>query len=66
MLVVISAAVVNQTTQTAAASQSCSRSSEKMDWELACHAEAISISEVFKYPLSETRRSCVIQPYSWR
>ena len=26
----------------------------------------ISISEVFKYPLSETRRSCIIQPYSWR
>ena len=21
------------------------------------------ISEVFKYPLSETRRSCIIQPY---
>ena len=28
-------------------------------------AEAIFISEVFKYPLSETRRSCIIQPYSW-
>ena len=32
MLVVISAAVVNQTTQTAADWEK-----EKMDWELACH-----------------------------